>query len=475
MSTNGTMKDRLTTGFIRFFEKWTPNSMVFTFLLTIVVGILALLFTPTPLLFTSAEGQLSLVDAWVQGFWNLLTFAMQMALIMITGSVVATAPPVKRALHRLAYVPNSPFSAIMLILLVTGITYWIHWGVGMMFSINLGREILAASREKGYKIHQPAFVALSYSTFAAGIGLSQAAPILGATPGALQDLVVSDAVKAYIPETVPLTQTVLSPINLLHCGLILLVVIVLGWALYPKKDSQIVELSDELYEDIKKSGEAQLSRHKATSPADWINHSPLLNLVIGGFGLFWIIKLMASGGFANISLDNINFILLILGVLLCRDPETFCSCVMQATASVWGVIIQFPFYAGIFGMIAYTGLSDVIVNFFMSFATKGNFPMVAYIYSAILNMAVPSGGSKFAIEAPYILDVCSRLDIDVGKILLAYTFGDQTTNIIQPFWALPFLAMYKLDFKHILPFAFMICIAALIIDCIFTGFYCIQK
>ena len=139
MSTNGTMKDRLTTGFIRFFEKWTPNSMVFAFLLTIVVGILALLFTPTPLLFTSAEGQLSLVDAWVQGFWNLLTFAMQMALIMITGSVVATAPPVKRALHRLAYVPNSPFSAIMLILLVTGITYWIHWGVGMMFSINLGR------------------------------------------------------------------------------------------------------------------------------------------------------------------------------------------------------------------------------------------------------------------------------------------------------------------------------------------------
>ena len=134
MSTNGTMKDRLTTGFIRFFEKWTPNSMVFAFLLTIVVGILALLFTPTPLLFTSAEGQLSLVDAWVQGFWNLLTFAMQMALIMITGSVVATAPPVKRALHRLAYVPNSPFSAIMLILLVTGITYWIHWGVGMMFS-----------------------------------------------------------------------------------------------------------------------------------------------------------------------------------------------------------------------------------------------------------------------------------------------------------------------------------------------------
>ena len=91
MSTNGTMKDRLTTGFIRFFEKWTPNSMVFAFLLTIVVGILALLFTPTPLLFTSAEGQLRLVDAWVQGFWNLLTFAMQMALIMITGSVVATA------------------------------------------------------------------------------------------------------------------------------------------------------------------------------------------------------------------------------------------------------------------------------------------------------------------------------------------------------------------------------------------------
>lgn len=470
MTSKESTKDRLTEGFIRFFERWTPNSMVFAFLLTIIVAVLALIFTNTPLLISVPDGNLSLVDAWVKGFWNLLTFSMQMALIMITGSVVATAPPVKRGLHRLAYLPNSAFSAVLLILIVTGVTYWIHWGVGMMFSINLGREILAASKDKGYKIHQPAFVALSYSTFAAGIGLSQAAPILGATPNALRDLVVSESAKAYIPETVPLTQTVLSPVNLLQCALIFAVVLVMAWLLYPKKDTQIVELSDELYQDVKKSAETKLERHKATSPADWINHSPLLNLVIGGFGLFWIIKLMLSGGFANISLDNINFILLILGVLLCRDPETFCSCVVNATASVWGIIIQFPFYAGIFGIIAYTGLSDVIVNFFMSFATKENFPMVAYIYSAILNMAVPSGGSKFAIEAPYILDICSRLDIGVEKILLAYTFGDQTTNIIQPFWALPFLAMYKIDFKHILPFAFIVCIAAIIINCIFTGF-----
>lgn len=470
MTPKESTKDRLTEGFIRFFERWTPNSMVFAFLLTIIVAVLALIFTDTPLLISVPDGNLSLVDAWVKGFWNLLTFSMQMALIMITGSVVATAPPVKRALHRLAYLPNNAFSAVLLILIVTGVTYWIHWGVGMMFSINLGREILAASKDKGYKIHQPAFVALSYSTFAAGIGLSQAAPILGATPNALRDLVVSESAKAYIPETVPLTQTVLSPVNLLQCALIFAVVLVMAWLLYPKKDAQIVELSDELYQDVKKSAETKLERHKAISPADWINHSPLLNLVIGGFGLFWIIKLMLSGGFANISLDNINFILLILGVLLCRDPETFCSCVVNATASVWGIIIQFPFYAGIFGIIAYTGLSDVIVNFFMSFATKENFPMVAYIYSAILNMAVPSGGSKFAIEAPYILDICSRLDISVEKILLAYTFGDQTTNIIQPFWALPFLAMYKIDFKHILPFAFIVCIAAIIINCIFTGF-----
>ena len=171
--------------------------------------------------------------------------------------------------------------------------------------------------------------------------------------------------------------------------------------------------------------------------------------MIGGFGLFWIIKPMAVGGFANISLDNINFILLILSVPLCRDPETFCSCVVQATTSVRGVIIQFPLYAGIFGIIAYTSLSDVIVNFFMSFATKDNFPMVASIYSAILNMAVPSGGSKLAIGAPYILAVCSRLDIDVGKILLAYTFGDQTTNIIQPLRALPFPARFRLLRKPI--------------------------
>ena len=471
---DGNSKQKLTFSekFIRFFDRWTPNSMVFAYLLTVIVAILVLIFTDTPVLFNSPDGHVSLVNAWVQGFWNLLTFAMQMSLIMITGSVVATSPPIKKLLKKLAQIPNNAFGAFALLITISWILTWIHWGVGMMVSINLGREILAAAKDKGYPVHSHLIIATSYCTAIGGVGISQAAPLLGATQGYLKTLVTEETA-AYIPDVVPMAESVLSPVNLIQCVVIFVIIFAVGWAMHPKKDkvTQCVGISDELYNEMKAiDASTSVARKKASSPAEWINNSPLLSILIGAFGLFWIIRLLIVDGFINISIDNFNFLLLMLGVVLCRDPETFCKGVMNAVSSVWGVIIQFPFYAGIFGLIAYTGFSEVLVDFFLSFATKETFPVITYIYSAILNMAVPSGGSKFAIEAPYLLDICAKLDVDIGQILCSYTYGDQTTNIIQPFWALPYLGLYKVDFKHLLPYTFVICIVSLIVCIIFTGF-----
>jgi short-chain fatty acids transporter len=196
----------------------------------------------------------------------------------------------------------------------------------------------------------------------------------------------------------------------------------------------------------------------------------ILSLIIGIAGLIWIVKFVVTQGLNNISINNFNFIMLIFGVLLCGSPNQYIKCVQSSVGQTWGVIIQFPLYAGIFGLIVYTGLATVIVNFFMSFATTRNFPVICFIYSSILNMAVPSGGSKFIIEAPYIIDVAAKLNVNIGVILDAYTAGDQVTNVIQPFWALPFLAAFQIDFKKILPYTCVACAGAYIVYLIFYGF-----
>jgi len=443
--------------------------MVFAFILTLLVAVLVLIFTDTPIITNSADGHMSLMNAWVGGFWNLLTFAMQMSLIMVTGAVVATSPPVKKLLRRVAQIPSNRFGAFMLLMFIAWILTWIHWGVGMMVSIFLGRELLAAAKDKGYKIHANALIATSYCMAIPGVGISQAAPLLGATTGYLRSLVTAETALAYVPDVVPMSESVLMPINLILCAVLFVGVFAVGWLMHPKKESSMVGIGQALYDDVRKL-DHNTGRIKASTPAEWINNSPLLNMIIGIFGLVWVIKLLATSGFVSISINNFNFMLLMIGVVLCGTPDAFCKSVTTAVGTVWGVIIQFPFYAGIFGMIAYTGFSDVIVNFFMTIATQKTFPVITYIYSAILNMAVPSGGSKFAIEAPYLLDVCARLNVDIGKILCIYTYGDQTTNIIQPFWALPYLAMYKIDFKDILPYTLPICVAALAVCSVFFVF-----
>lgn len=455
------------TSFIRWSDRWVPNSMVFVFILTIVVAVAALIFTSSPF-FVSSEGSTSVIDSWTQGFWRLLTFAMQMSLVMLTGFVVASAPIVNKGLKKIAMLPSSQTSAYFTLVIISVLLNWFHWGFGMMGSIVLGREILAAAKTKGYKCHGNLFIGISYTSCAAAAGIAQVAPLFSTSPGWLKSMAVTDSVKALVPDTIPLNETVLSSPILIQCLILFLVILFLGYALMPRKESNIEEISDELYQDIIASVVTE-KKKKATSPAEFFNNSPILNLVVGGAGLIWALKTVIVEGLVGISINNYNFLLLSLGVVLCRDPETFISCVKKAIGNTWGVAIQFPFYAGIFGIIAYTGLNDVVANLFMSISSQRTFPLVTYIYSSILNFFVPSGGSKFVIEVPYLLSVTTKLGSNLNHVITAYTFGDLTTNIIQPFWALPYLAMFKIDFKKILPYTFMVCIACYIINILYIG------
>jgi short-chain fatty acids transporter len=350
-----------------------------------------------------------------------------------------------------------------LILPIAWIIQYIHWGIGMMTCIALLRNTLFAAKEKGYPIHAPALVAGAYGTVVAAVGISQAGPLYGATPGFLRSLVSSDAALNYVKDSYILSESVLAGWNLAQCAVLFMMVVVVGYAIMPKNKHKMVGCSDELYEEVKRTQTMFEANPDRSTFAQWINNSRILPMVIGVFGLIWCIELYATKGFGGLTINNFNFTMLILGFILCGTPERFSQAAIASVGAVWGVIIQFPLYAGIFGMISYTGLSDVISNAFMVISTTKTFPFVAYIYSAVLNMAVPSGGSKFVIEAPYLLDVAARLNVSVSKLLVAYTYGDMTTNIIQPFWALPYLTMCHIDFKKMLPYTMVICLGALVV------------
>lgn len=452
--------------FVDFFDRYTPNSMVFAFILTIVVAILALIFTDSGILMDSAEGQKSVINGWVAGFWNLLTFGMQMSLIMITGNVIAISPPVQKIMKRIAYIPNNWMSAYAITITISWILTFIHWGIGMMCCIAMLRNVLVASREKGYPIHSPALIACAYCTAIPAVGISQAAPLYGATPGYLAKLCTTDAAINYLQEY-PLSTTVLTPWNLAQCVVLFVMILVIGIVIMPKDSAKMIGCTDELYDDVANTQSMYVAKPDRTTPAKWMDNSHFMNYIIGGAGLIWCVILYAKNGMSGLTINNFNFTMLMLGIVLCGTPERFCQAVIASVRSVWGVIIQFPLYAGIFGIIVHTGLSDVIANAFVAISTQKTFPWIAYLYSAVLNMAVPSGGSKFVIECPYLIDVAARLNVSVPKLLVAYTYGDQTTNIIQPFWALPYLTLCHIDFKKMLPYTFVICIGAFIICTLF--------
>lgn len=456
----------LGSGFVDWCNRWVPNALVLAFLLTILVAVLCIIFAGSPLI-TSTETKTSLIDAWSGGFWNLLEFAMQMALVMLTGYILASAPICKKGLTKLAYMPTTTISAMLLCGVVTLILFWIHWGLGMMASIVLGQQVMVAARKKGYKLHMPSLVAYIYACELCCNGISQAAPLNASNPGFLQGLTTDETVAAYVPEVISLGETVLNAPIFIQNACLFIIVTLISYLMMPKKDHDIEEIGEAFAEEL---ATVEIKKPKAATPADWLNNSPLLNIIIGLAGMVYVVRTLLESGIVGISLNNYNFMMLMLGLLLCGTPEQFCKCVSGAIGSTWGIIIQFPFYAGIFGLIAYTGLNDVIVNLFTSISTTETFPTVAYVYSSIMNMVVPSGGSKFVIEAPYLLQVCQQLQVDIADVVNAYTVGDMTTNIIQPFWALPFIGLFRIDFKKIIPYTVFVSAAAFVFNCLYIYF-----
>lgn len=448
--------------YVAWFSKWFPESFFIAMLLTIICTVMALLWTKAPIWH---ETEKSIIGGWIGGFWGLLAFAMQMTVLLVTGYAVAASPPVTKFLSKLAAIPKNPTQMIIIASIVTAILGYIHWGVGLTGGIMFGRAIIVSAKQRGIKIHLPSLVAAMYLSFIpSSAGISGAAALYSATPDYLKK-VVDAAYKDATPSIISLSETVANPVfiavlimSVIGCTFIVL-------KMMPKDSSKIEEASNDFIDEINNANSSNFVADNST-PAMRMNNSPFFAYLFGGIGLVWSIYNIYKFGLGKLTLDNYNFLMLTLGLVLNGNLELYSKNIRSGIDGTWGFAIQFPFYAGIFGIISATGLGTVISHFFTSISTGETFPVIAFIYSALLNIAVPSGGSKFVIEAPYIIPAAIDTGANLATIIDAYQLGDAVTNMIVPFFCLPYLANFRMPFSKIMPYTLAGAGYAFILFCI---------
>lgn len=441
-------KPRFLDRYLAWFIRWMPDSFVICLALTLIVGALAFFLTGTPL-WSSDSDTVTIISSWTDSFWNLLEFTMQMTVLLATGNAVATSPPAKRLLTRVARLPKTRSQVIILAGVVGALLGFVHWGLGMMGGIVLGKELLAEAKKRDIRIHAPVLVATLFMCMVPGAaGMSGAAVLYAATPDYLRDLVPQTHLEA-TPVTVPLTDTVVR----LDFGLLLLVCMIVGIVfmllMHPKDPAKMKQVDESVFDEVESGASATVVER--STPAQKANASRIVMVVIGGVGLVYSVLNIAATGIAGLDLNAYNFLFLSLGILLCANhgPEYYAGLVREGIAGTWGFILQFPFYAGIFGLISATGLGVVISQAFTAISSATTWPFIAFIYSGILNIAVPSGGSKFVIEAPYIVPTTLDLHADLSLVMQGYQMGDAVFNLLIPFFALPYLANFKMKFGEV--------------------------
>jgi len=440
-------------------ERWIPDAFIFALLATITVFAAALIWTPS----TTAQ----VIDAWGGGFWDLIPFTLQMSLIIITGHVLATSAPMGKAIRAIALWPRTPRGAVTLVTLFALVTSWFNWGFSLIFSAVLAREVARRVAGVDYRALAAASVLGIGSVWAQG--LSGSAALQMATPGALQpqirDIVSNSGLIA--GGMIPFRNTIFLWQSLVSVVVEIVVVCVVMWLATPPaakaKTAGVlgIDLGESELPQDSAFAKAAADQPSPRPPGAWLEHSPLLNVLIVAMGAAYLFRYFerAPEPLNAISVNIINFAFLMIGILLHRTPVRLMQAVQAATPAVWGVILQFPFYAGIAAIITTTHLNERLANAFVSISTPYSFPAVVAVYSAVLGVFVPSGGSKWVIEAPYVMAAAHELKVHLGWVVASYDLGEALANLLQPFWMLPILGMFGLRARDVMGYTFIVALA----------------
>jgi short-chain fatty acids transporter len=444
---------RLGERFSALSYRFIPDPYVIAILLTFVALAAAIGTGATP---TAA------FSAWGNGLWGLLPFMAAISVLLMMGDAIAKSPTFTRGLERLARVPDSRFQAVWFTGFVAMVTALVSWGVGLIVGAIMAQRVAYECREKGIAVHYPLLVASGYTALmiyhgglTSSVGLMMADPLL--IPGTFPE---------YARQAIPLSETIGSLASLTATvGILAAVPVVMG-LLHPEAEDEIVELPRESYREIDavvSGGSATVSpdgdeaatdggRQTERTLADRLNRSRLVGLSIALFPAYFVLDawVLGGGGISNLSLNSINALFVLLAVLLWVRPIDLVRQMQRSVSNISGIIFQFPFYAGIAGLLTGTGLARGITAFFGEFATPETWPVIGVFVAGLVNVFIPSGGGQWVAVGPVMLDITTSLGLQPADAAVIELLGDQLTNMIQPFWAIPLLAIVDMEARDII-------------------------
>jgi len=415
-------------------ERWFPDAWVFALLGIAVVFVLGILMGESPAKLALEGGK---------SFWSLVPFTMQMAMIIIGGYVVASTPAVYWLIGKVARITTNPRAAVAWIAFFSMATSLISWGFSLIFSALLVREMSRRIAKLDYR----AAGAAGYLGLGAvwALGLSSSAALMMATKSAIP-------AKLYdISGLIPLTKTLFIWPNFWTILALMAVSILIAYFSAPvERRAKTAEDFGLKFESIDMTIE---SRQK---PGEWLEYNPALILVVGGL-LAWflvdVFRTSPAGPLAALDLNNYNLLFITVGMLLHWRPKRFLRAVAESVPAIGGVVIQFPFYAMIFGMIVGTGITRRLADLFVAISTPKTYALVVALYSAILGVFIPSGGSKWVIEAPYVLQAATEQRVNLGWVVQIYNAAEALPNLLNPFWMLPLLGLLRIKARDLVGYS----------------------
>ena len=427
------MIQRISAFFTQVVHRVLPDPLIFAILLTGATFALALGLTP--------KAPADLVMLWGSGFWNLLAFSMQMAMILVTGHALASSGPVKRMLVALASSARTPGQGVMLVAFVGAVACAINWGFGLVLGAMLAREVARRVKGTDYRL----LVASAYMGFLTWHGgLSGSVPLVAATKGNPMEKTVG---------LIPVSHTIFTGYNaFITIGLIILLPI-LARLMMPKPED-VVTVDPALLQDPP-SVERKLSPDATF--AERMEESRALAVLVAALCAVFLVIRFINKGFV-LDIDTVNLVFLAAGIVLHKTPMAYARAIAAAAKGASGIMIQFPFYAGIQALMDHSGLAGVITKWFVDIANVHTFPLLAFLSSALINFAVPSGGGHWVVQGPFVMPAAQALGADLGKSAMAIAYGEAWTNMAQPFWALPALAIAGLGVRDIMGY----CVTALL-------------
>ena len=428
------MINKILMFFVNLMQKYLPDPFTIAWLITLVVCAMAMGITQT--------GPLQIVDYWGKGFFEILPFTMQMVLVLVSGYALASAKIVRKFLKAIAKIPRTPRQTVLFIGLASMVLYYFNWGLGLIAGGLLAREAAKEHPDVDFRLLVTA--AFSGIIITHG-GLSASVPLLINTKGHFLEGEIG---------LVPLSQTIFHPQAIFITVTLAIVIPVLCMFMLPKKEDTVVA-DQSLLLDMAKDEEEDEAPTGPVQIADRMNNSVILNLTLGIIGAAFLAMYFAKNGF-NLNINILIMIFIVLGVFAHGTLAKYVKAITKGAGTAGGIILQFPFYAGIMGIMKGSGLVFVISDALLSLSTYDTFQIYCYLSSLIISVFVPSAGGHWVVQAPFMLPAAAALGVEPWKVAMGVAWGESIWNVVCPFWALPLLAIARISIRDLIGFAMLL-------------------